>query len=89
VRAALLFVSRGEAPLGIVYQTDAAADPSVKVVGTFPEDTHPPIIYPVAITKDSPNPDATAFLAFLRGPAARGAFERQGFAVLNQPASGS
>jgi molybdate transport system substrate-binding protein len=89
VRAALLFVSRGEAPLGIVYQTDAAADPSVKVVGTFPEDTHPPIIYPVAITKDSPNPDATAFLAFLRGPAARGAFERQGFTVLNRPASGS
>jgi molybdate transport system substrate-binding protein len=89
VRAALLFVSRGEAPLGIVYQTDAAADPSVKVVGTFPKDTHPPIIYPVAITKDSPNLDATAFLTFLRGPAARGAFERQGFTVLNRPASGS
>src|SRR6478672_12555252 len=45
VRAALLFVSRGEAPLGIVYQTDAAADPTVKIVGTFPENTHPPIIY--------------------------------------------
>ena len=48
VRAALLLVSRGEAPLGIVYQTDAAADPNVKIVATFPEDTHPPIIYPVA-----------------------------------------
>jgi molybdate transport system substrate-binding protein len=82
VRAALLFVSRGEAPLGIVYQTDAAADPGVKVVGTFPENTHPPIIYPVALTKESTNADAQAFLNYLRSPAARAAFERQGFAVL-------
>jgi molybdate transport system substrate-binding protein len=82
VRAALLFVSRGEAPLGIVYQTDAAADPSVKIVGTFPENTHPPIIYPVALTKESTNADAQAFLNYLRSPAARAAFERQGFAVL-------
>lgn len=89
VRAALVLVSRGEAPLGIVYGTDAAADPNVKVVGVFPEDTHPPIVYPVAITKDSAHPDAAAFLAFLRGPAARAVFERQGFAVLNRPASGS
>lgn len=89
VRAALLLVSRGEAPLGIVYRTDAAADPSVKIVGTFPEDTHPPIVYPVAVMKDSANPDATAFLAYLRGPAARTAFERQGFTVLNRAASGS
>ena len=89
VRAALVLVARGEAPLGIVYQTDAAADPNVKVVGVFPEDAHPPIVYPVAITKDSANPDAAAFLAFLRGPAARAAFERQGFTVLNRPASGS
>jgi len=89
VRAALLLVSRGEAPLGIVYRTDAAADPNVRIVGTFPEDAHPPIIYPVAITRDSTNPDARGFLAFLRGPAARAAFERQGFAVLNRPASGS
>ncbi len=89
VRAALLLVSRGEAPLGIVYQTDAAADPNVKIVGTFPEDTHPPIVYPVAVTKASANADAPALLAFLRGPAARAAFERQGFTVLNRPASGS
>jgi molybdate transport system substrate-binding protein len=90
VRAALLFVSRGEAPLGIVYQTDATSDPNVKIVGTFPEDTHPPIIYPVAVTKDSTNPDAEAFLEFLRsGGVARAAFERQGFTVLNRPASGS
>jgi molybdate transport system substrate-binding protein len=89
VRAALLLVSRGEAPLGIVYQTDAAADPTVKIVGTFPDDAHPPIIYPVAITKDSTNPDAQAFLGFLRSATAKAAFERQGFTVLNRPASSS
>src|SRR4029077_7423134 len=82
VRAALLFVPRGEAPLRIVYQTDAAADPGVKIVGTFPENTHPPIIYPVALTKESANADAQAFLNYLRSAAARAAFERQGFAVL-------
>jgi len=82
VRAALLLVARGEAPLGIVYQTDAASDPTVKIVGTFPENTHPPIIYPIALTKESTNPDAQAFLNYLRTPAARAAFERQGFTVL-------
>lgn len=89
VRAALLLVSRGEAPLGIVYATDAAADPTVKILATFPEDSHPAIVYPVAITKDSAHPDAPAFLAFLRSGAARAAFEKQGFAVLNRPASGA
>ena len=89
VRAALLLVSRGEAPLGIVYATDAAADPQVKVVATFPEDTHPPIIYPVAVTKDSANPDAQAFLSYLRGPSAKPVFEKQGFTVLNKPATSS
>jgi molybdate transport system substrate-binding protein len=89
VRAALLLVSRGEAPLGIVYRTDAASDPNVTIVGTFPEDAHPPIVYPAAITRASTNPDAAAFLAFLRGPEARAAFERQGFTVLNRPASAS
>jgi molybdate transport system substrate-binding protein len=82
VRAALLLVARGEAPLGIVYQTDAASDPTVKIVGTFPENTHPPIIYPVALTKESTNPDAQAFLNYLKSAAARPAFERQGFTVL-------
>jgi molybdate transport system substrate-binding protein len=82
VRAALVLVARGEAPLGIVYQTDAASDPTVKIVGTFPENTHPPIIYPIALTKESSNPDAQAFLNYLRSPAARAAFERQGFTVL-------
>jgi molybdate transport system substrate-binding protein len=82
VRAALLLVARGEAPLGLVYQTDAASDPNVKIVGTFPENTHPPIIYPIALTKESSSPDAVALLNFIRSPAARPAFERQGFTVL-------
>src|SRR5262249_31570768 len=82
VRAALLLVSQGKAAFGIVYQTDAAADANVKIVGTFPENTHPPIIYPVALTKQSTNADAQAFLNYLRSPTARAAFERQGFTVL-------
>lgn len=89
VRAALLLVSRGEAPLGIVYATDAAADPKVKVLSTFPEDSHPPIIYPVAVTTNSGHPDAQAFLGHLRGKGSRAAFEKQGFTVLNKPASSS
>ncbi|TWT10013.1 molybdate ABC transporter substrate-binding protein [Reyranella sp. CPCC 100927] len=84
VRAALLLVSRGEAPLGIVYQTDAAADPNVKIVGVFPEDTHPAIVYPVAVTANSANPDAAAFAAYLGAPAARPLFEKQGFTVLSK-----
>jgi molybdate transport system substrate-binding protein len=75
-----MFVSRGEAPLGIVYQTDAAADLKVRIAGTFPENTHPPIIYPVALTKQSTNADAQAFLNDLRSR--RRPFERQGFTVL-------
>jgi molybdate transport system substrate-binding protein len=82
VRAALAFVARGEAPLGIVYRTDAAAEPGVKVVAEFPETSHPPIVYPVALTKDSAHPDAAAFLDFMRSQAARAAFEKQGFSVL-------
>src|SRR5262245_13833521 len=87
VRAALLLVSRREAPLGIVYQTDAASDPGVRIAGTFPEDTHPRIIYPIALTKDSQNPDAKEFVTYLGTPAARAAFEKQGFTVL-APGSG-
>jgi molybdate transport system substrate-binding protein len=82
VRAALLLVARGETPLGIVYQTDAASEPGVKIIGAFPEDTHPPIIYPAALTKDSNNSAAAEFLKYIRSPAARPAFERQGFTVL-------
>ncbi len=84
VRAALAFVARGEAPLGIVYATDAAAEPKVRVVGTFPPGSHPPIVYPVAVTRESRNADSVAFLAFLRGPLARAAFEKQGFTVLDR-----
>jgi molybdate transport system substrate-binding protein len=83
VRAALLLVSRGEAPAGIVYQTDAAADPNVKIIGTFPEDTHPPIVYPIALTANASNPDAAAFLAYIKSAKARPLFEAQGFTVLS------
>src|SRR6516165_484300 len=76
VRAALLFVSRREAPLGIVYATDAAADPRVEIIGVFPEDTHPPIIYPAALTADSKNPGAARLLEFLASPAGRPIFSR-------------
>jgi molybdate transport system substrate-binding protein len=72
----LLFVSRREAPLGIVYATDAAADPRVKIAGVFPEDTHPPIIYPAALTADSKNPGAARLLEFLASPAGRPIFSR-------------
>lgn len=82
VRAALLLVSRGEAPLGIVYRTDAAADPNVKIIDAFPENTHPPIIYPAAVTAASTHPDAAPFLAYLKSAAAKPLFEKQGFAVL-------
>ncbi len=82
VRAALQFVALGEAPLGIVYQTDATVEPGVRVVGTFPEDSHEPIIYPAALTAASANPDAAAFLDYLQGDAARAIFEEQGFTVL-------
>ncbi len=82
VRAALALVSRGEAPFGIVYETDATADKGVKIVGIFPEDSHPPVIYPVAITAESKNPDAAKFLAFLESPQAAPYFQKQGFTVL-------
>jgi molybdate transport system substrate-binding protein len=78
VRAALVLVSRGEAPLGIVYRTDAAADSKVRVVGLFPESTHPPIIYPIAVTA-SGKPAAGTFLKWLAGPEAREIFEKHGF----------
>lgn len=82
VRAALLLVARGEAPLGIVYATDAASEPGVEVVATFPEGSHPPIVYPAALTSESKNADGAAFLSYLRSPAARPFFERQGFVVI-------
>jgi molybdate transport system substrate-binding protein len=87
VRAALLLVARGEAPLGIVYATDAAAEPNVKIVGEFPADSHPPIIYPTALAKEPKSPDARAFLDTLKSSKARPAFEKQGFTVLVKSAS--
>ena len=81
VRTALLFVERGEAPLGIVYATDAAIDSGVRIVDTFPAATHLPIVYPVARLAGG-DPAAAEFITFLRSSAARAAFERYGFTVL-------
>ena len=86
VRAALAFVARNEAPVGIVYETDANAEPAVKVIAVFPDDSHPPILYPVAITAASTNPDTRAFFDFMQSEAAKSAYEKQGFTFL-APAS--
>jgi molybdate transport system substrate-binding protein len=85
VRATLLLVARGEAPLGIVYATDALADKSVKIVGEFPADSHPPVIYPIAAVAGSSNPAVAPYVDYLQGPGARTAFEKQGFRVLSGP----
>jgi molybdate transport system substrate-binding protein len=79
VRAALGFVSRGEAALGIVYATDAVADSGVKVVAILPDNSHPPIAYPFAITSASHNPGAEACLTYLKSPGAMAIFSGQGF----------
>ena len=84
VRAALALVARGEAVLGIVYSTDAKVEPGVKIVGTFPADSHPAIIYPVAATSTA-KPDATGYLAFLKTQAAKAIFEKYGFTYLVSP----
>jgi molybdate transport system substrate-binding protein len=89
VRAALLLVSRGEAPLGIVYQTDAAADPNVKIIDAFPANTHPAIVYPIAMSASSANPDAAAFLAYLKSAKARPMFEKQGFTMIEASRPGA
>ncbi len=81
VRSALLLVSRGEAPAGIVYATDAAADSGVAVAGTFPASSHPPVTYPFAVVRTHDTPGARAFLEFLSGPQARDAFTRAGFGL--------
>ena len=80
-RAALMFVARGEAPLGIVYLTDAISEPRVKVVATFPPSSHPPITYPAALTAKAGRDTPGQFLAFLRGKAARAIFAGKGFAL--------
>lgn len=81
VRTALNFVARGEAPLGIVYQTDAYAESRVRIVALFPHDTHPPIIYPVAVTAASKHASTPSFVSFLKSKEARTVFEKHGFSV--------
>lgn len=82
VRAALQLVTRGEAPLGIVYETDAKAEPGVKVVDVFGEESHKPIVYPVAPVAASKNAQTKAFLDFLLSPDAQALFKKAGFTVL-------
>jgi molybdate transport system substrate-binding protein len=84
VRNALTLVSRGEARFGIVYATDAKADPKVKLVGTFPASSHSPIVYPVALIAASAKADAEIFLAYLTSQAATKIFLEQGFEVLSK-----
>lgn len=81
VRAALAYVARGETTLGIVYNTDAKIEPRVHVVGTFPDDSHKPILYPVALTKDA-KPGAADFEKYLQGTAAKAVFLKDGFIVI-------
>ncbi len=80
VRAALAYVARGDAPLGIVYGTDAKADRRVRVVAVFPADSHPPIVYPAAVTARG-QPQAARYLDFLRGQTAQEIFARYGFSA--------
>jgi len=83
VRAALMLVARGEAPLGIVYATDAIAEPKVRIVDTFPEPTHPAIVYPIAIVASSRSPGARRLVDTLSSPAARAIWVRHGFGMAN------
>lgn len=84
IRNALLLVARGEARFGIVYATDAKAEPKVKVVGVFPESTHSPIVYPVGLVDTSKNPEAARFVAFLSSQAATKILTGQGFTILSK-----
>lgn len=81
VRSALALVERGEVTLGVVYATDAAITDKVRVVGIFPENSHPPIVYPVALVKGGETPVAERFLEFLKSDAARAVFEKYGFTI--------
>jgi molybdate transport system substrate-binding protein len=86
VRAALALVARGEAVLGIVYSTDAKVEPNVRVVGTFPADSHPAIVYPVTLTAAA-KLDAAQYLAFLRSQTSKDIFDKYGFSFLIRPTS--
>ena len=79
VRGALAFVERGEAPIGIVYATDAGVSAKVKIIGTFPPDSHAPIVYPFAILKGQASQDVRAFFAYATGPDGMAVFRKYGF----------
>ncbi len=79
VRAALLLVDRGAAPLGIVYATDALSDPAVRIIGSFPLSSHPPITYPVALLTGATHRESDAFRRFLLSAEGRAIFRRFGF----------
>lgn len=81
VRAGLALVERAESPLGIVYASDAAISDKVRVVGTFPTDSHPSIDYPVAALQTAKSAAALDFIAFLRTPEAQDLWLKYGFAV--------
>jgi molybdate transport system substrate-binding protein len=90
VRAALALVAREEAILGVVYQTDATSEPKVRVVDTFPANSHAPIVYPVAVTAEAKNAEsASAFVRFLKTPDAQARFVKEGFTILNEAAGDS
>lgn len=85
VRSALQLVARGEAPAGIVYATDTALVPNVRIVGILPDASHEPIVYPFAVTRTGDTPEARALLGFLTGPEARALFHAAGFQVMGTP----
>jgi len=87
VRATLAFVARGETPVGIVYETDARIEPKVKTIGVFPNDSYPPVTYPVAATSDTKKAAVGQYFTFLRSPAAKAIFEKYGFSYLIKPVS--
>ena len=87
VRATLAFVARDETPIGIVYETDAKVEPRVKVIGAFPDNSYPPVTYPVAATATTTKQSVSQYLHFLRSPAAKVIFEKYGFSFLIRPVS--
>jgi molybdate transport system substrate-binding protein len=87
VRATLAFVARGETPIGIVYETDAKIEPKVKTIGMFPDDSYPPVTYPMAATAAAKTAAVGQYFSFLRTPAAKAIFEKYGFSFLIKPVS--
>jgi len=86
VRATLAFVTRGETPLGVVYDTDAKVEPAVRIVGLFPDASHQRIVYPGAVVAASTNPAAKAFVEQLQSAPEAAVFRKYGFIVLPPPA---